>query len=178
MYSEETKRNNEHVWASIFIHEINKQHHFDYVLVPERGEDSPVDMYAVSDSGNLPQLQLQLTYAVELPFIAYEQAVSADYTKHPTIVAIERKYEKLTRQGTDLGELIIVVQGYMNHESALRVFADPAFDKYKKYPFQGIYYAAPAMMSEDPDESLQEGYIVAIKDAFTVYTISGTVTNE
>ncbi len=171
MYSEDTKRNNEHVWASIFVHEINRQHGFDYNLVPERGEESPVDMYAVSEGGKFPQLQLQLTHAVELPFMAYEQPVSADYTKHPTIEAIERKYGKLQRQGEDLSRLILVVQGYMNHNTAHMVFADKVFEKYKTYPFKGIYYSAPAMMSGDGNslgvpESLQEGYIVAIKDAF------------
>ena len=166
MDSEETKRNNEHVWASIFMHEINEQHGFDYKLVPERGEESPVDMYAVSESGQFPQLELQLTHAVELPFMAYEQPITADYTKHPTIDAIERKYDKLQRQGADLSRLILVIQGYMNHEAALTVFGDKVFNKYKTYPFKGIYYAAPAMMSGDTDESLQEGYIVAIKDAF------------
>lgn len=166
MYSEETKRNNEHIWASIFVHEINLQYNFDYNLVPERGEESPVDMYAVSESGEYPQLELQLTHAVELPFMAYEQPISADYTKQPTIDAIERKHEKLERQGIDLSRLILVIQGYMNHEAAALVFADPDFEKYKNYLFKGIYYSAPAMMSGDTDESLQEGYIVAIKDAF------------
>ena len=167
MYSEETKRNNEHVWASIFVHEINQQHGFDYTLVPERGEESPVDMYAVSDSGKFPRLELQLTHAVELPFMAYEQPISADYTKHPTIEAIERKYTKLERQHADLSRLILVIQGYMNHDAARTVFADKVFDKYKSYPFKGIYYTAPAMMSGDTDESLQEGYTIAIKDAFS-----------
>lgn len=166
MYEEETKRNNEHVWASVFVTEINKQHHFDYKLIPERGENSPVDMYAVSESGKLPQLQLQLTHAVELPFMAYEEPISADYTKHPTVEAIERKYEKLERQGADLSNLILVVQGYMNYETALTVFADKTFKKFKDYLFQGIYYSAPAMLSGDTQESLQEGYIIAIKDAF------------
>ncbi len=166
MYEEETKRNNEHIWASVFINEINRQHHFDYTLVPERGEDSPVDMYAVSESGKFPKLQLQLTHAVELPFMAYEAPIAADYTKHPTMEAIERKHEKLERQGANLGELILVVQGYMNQDTARTVFSDRAFKKFKHYPFQGIYYAAPAMMSGDTDESLQKGYIVAIKDAF------------
>ena len=170
MYDEETKRNNEHIWASVFINEINKQYNFDYNLVPERGENSPIDMYAVSESGKFPQLQLQLTHAVELPFMAYEAPISADYTKHPTVEAIERKYEKLQRQGADLSKLILVIQGYMNHDTANTVFADSTFHKYKKYPFQGIYYSAPAMLSGDVDnaqEPLQEGYVVAIKDAFS-----------
>ena len=166
MYNEETKRNNELIWASVFIAEINKQHGLDYVLVPERGENSPVDMYAVSRSDRAPQLQLQLTHAVELPFMAYEKPVSAHYTKHPTIEAIERKYEKLTHQGVDLAKLILVIQGYMNHETAEIVFADEVFAKYRSYLFKGIYYVAPSMMSGDTDESLQEGYVVAIKDAF------------
>ncbi len=166
MYNEETKRNNEHVWASVFVHEINRQYGFDYTLVPERGEESPVDMYAVSAGAHLPQLAMQLTHAVELPFIAYETTTSADYTKHPTIDAIERKFEKLQRQGANLSELILIVQGYMNKESATKVFAEPVFNRYKKYPFQGIYYVAPPMMSGDTNESLQKGFIIPIKDAF------------
>lgn len=166
MYTEETKRNNEHVWASVFVAEINQQHGFDYTLVPERGENSPIDMYAVSESGKFPQLQLQLTHAVELPFMAYEHTTTANYTRQPTIDAIERKCEKLQRQGADLSQLILIVQGYMNHHIAKTVFTDPVFDKMKDYDFAGIYYVAPPMMSGDTKESLQEGYIVPIKDAF------------
>lgn len=169
MYSEETKRNNEFVWASVFVSSINDSYGFDYTLVPERGEQSPVDMYAVSHSGKLPQLKLQLTHAVELPFIAYEEAAKgANYTKQPTIEAIERKYEKLHRQGADLSELILVIQGYMNHDTAHAVFSDKDFDKYAQYPFAGIYYVAPSMMSGDTEESVQEGYAIAIKDAFSL----------
>lgn len=167
MNGQESKRNNEHIWASVFVNEINRQHNFDYFLVPERGENSPVDMYAVSKSEKFPQLALQLTHAVELPFMAYQEPVAADYTKHPTVEAIERKHHKLVHQGENLNKLILIVQGYMNHDTARTVFADPSFEKFRNYSFQGIYYVAPAMMSGDTDESLQEGYIVAIKDAFS-----------
>ncbi|HEX3095944.1 MAG TPA: hypothetical protein VHQ20_02375 [Patescibacteria group bacterium] len=166
MDSEQNKRNDEHVWASVFVQAINDQYGFDYYLVPERGEDSPVDLYCVSESRNLPQLELQLTHAVELPFMAYEETADVNYTEQPTIEAIERKFEKLTGQGEDLSKLILVVQGYMSHKTATKVFTDSIFDKYKHYPFQGIYYAAPSMMSGDTDESFQTGYIIAIKSAF------------
>lgn len=166
MYSEETKRNNELVWASVFIHEINEQNQFDYTLVPERGEESFVDLYAVSQSHKWATLKLQLTYAVELPFIAYEQPSSADYSGKPTMEAIERKFHKLSHQEVDMSDLILVIQGYMNRQTAEKVFAAQEFDKYLSYPFKGIYYVAPAMMSADTDESLQEGFIVPIKGAF------------
>lgn len=167
MYSEETKRNNELVWASVFIHEINKQNNFDYKLVPERGENSPVDVYGVSESGKFPQLELQLTHAVELPFVAYEEPhKGADYTKQPTIDAIERKHEKLTRQGADLSRLILIIQGYMNEETADLVFKDSVFEKFVNYEFKGIYYVTPLMVSGDTKESLQEGFIIPIKGAF------------
>jgi hypothetical protein len=166
MYVEETKRNNELVWASVFASEINRIHGFDYTLVPERGEDSPVDVYAVSKSKKYPQLQLQLTHAVELPFMAYEEAQNADYTKKPTLDAINRKCEKLKRQGADLTKLILVIQGYMNEETAHAVFADPDFEPIKDYDFAGIYYASPPMLSEDTHESLQDGFIITLKSAF------------
>ena len=166
MYTEETKRNNELVWASVFASEINKQHGFDYTLVPEHGENSTVDVYAVSKSHKFPQLQLQLTHAVELPFIAYEEVDKANYTKQPTIEAIERKCEKLQRQGADLSKLILIIQGYMNPEAAAIVFADPDFEPMKKYEFAGIYYVSPPMLSEDTSESLQDGFIITIKNAF------------
>jgi hypothetical protein len=166
MLGEEHKRNDEYVWSSIFCSELNKIYGFDYTLHPEHNEDSPIDMNLASLSGKYPQLEVQLTHAVELPFIALESHDSADYSGRPTIEAIERKYEKLTRQGADLTRLILLVQGYMSHEAAIKAFADPAFEKYRSYPFKGIYYSAPAMMSGDTLESLQEGYIIAIKDAF------------
>ena len=102
---------------------------------------------------------------MELPFISYEQPTTADYSKQPTIDAIERKFEKLTHQGVDLSNLILIIQGYMNKDTATIVFADESFEKYRAYPFKGIYYVSPAVMSGDTDESLQDGYIVAIKDA-------------
>jgi hypothetical protein len=166
MYAEETKRNNEHVWASVFVHEINQQNNFDYTLVPERGENSPVDLYAVSPSKQFPDLKLQLTHAVELPFMAYEKSAQANYTKQPTIDAIEHKHKKLLRKGADLSSLILIVQVYMNHETAAAVFADKVFEKFENYPFKGIYYVAPAMMSADTNESVQEGFIIPIKGAF------------
>lgn len=167
MFVPETKKNDEHVWASVFVTSINQDHGFDYTLIPERGEDSPVDMYAVSKSGKYPKLSLQLTYAVELPFIAYETPQTANYTRQPTIDAIDRKYEKLTRQGAELSNLILVVQGYMNLETAKATFADEQFLKYKDYPFAGIYYVVPPMFSDESDESLQDGLVMEIKDAFT-----------
>lgn len=170
MYNEETKRNNELVWASVFAHQINQQYDFDYQLVPEHGENSPVDIYMVSKSDAHPQMALQLTHAVELPFIAYDdEAASANYTKQPTIDAIERKHEKLLHQHIDLSQLILVIQGYMNKETAEQVFADSSFKKFKKYEFAGIYYVAPPMLSSEDggaNESLQDGYIVPIKSAF------------
>lgn len=166
MLIDETKRNNELVWASVFAHEINKQFDFDYTLVPEHGENSPVDIYAVSKSKQFPQLQLQLTHAVELPFVAYEEVDKADYSKKPTLDAIERKCEKLKRQGVDLGKLILIIQGYMNQETASAVFADPEFEPIKNYDFAGIYYVSPPMLSEDTHESLQDGFVVTIKNAF------------
>ncbi len=167
IYSEETKRNNELVWASVFVNEINKLHGYDYVLIPERGENTPVDIFAVSKVGKMPQLQLQLTHAVELPFMAYEQGVSANYTKQPTVDAIERKREKLESQDVDLSKIVLIVQGYMNEETAKQVFLeDHFFNKFKEYGFLGIYYVAPSMMSGETQEALQDGYIIPIKDAF------------
>lgn len=170
MYAQETKKNDEHVWASVFVSEINYDYSFDYTLVPERTEESPVDMYMVSKSSKLPKLSLQLTHAVELPFVAYETPQTANYSKQPTIDAIERKYEKLTRQGVDLSKLILVIQGYMNLETAKATFADEQFLKYKDYPFAGIYYVVPPMFSGDTDETLQDGLVLEIKNAFEKLT--------
>jgi hypothetical protein len=166
MLAEITKKNDEQVWASVFVASINQDYGFDYTLVPERTEESPVDMYAVSKSEKFPKLSLQLTHAVELPFIAYETPQTANYSKQPTVDAIERKYEKLTRQRAKLEELILVVQGYMNLEMAKATFADEDFLKYRAYPFAGIYYVVPPMFSGESDETLQDGLVMEIKDAF------------
>lgn len=166
MQAEQYKKNDEHVWASIFVHSINQDYGFDYTLVPERTEESPVDMYAVSKSEKFPTLNLQLTHAVELPFVAYEGPQTANYSRQPTIDAIERKFEKLTRQGVDLGTLVLIIQGYMNLETAKATFGDEVFMKYKDYPFKGIYYVVPPMFSDETDETLQEGLVMEIKNAF------------
>jgi hypothetical protein len=167
MLAEETKKNDEHVWASVFVASINQDYNFDYTIVPERTEESPIDMYAVSKSGKYPTLSLQLTHAVELPFIAYETPQTANYSRQPTIDAIERKYEKLSRQGVDLSKIILVVQGYMNLETAKATFADDHFLKFQQYPFAGIYYVVPPMFSGESDETLQDGLVMEIKNAFT-----------
>ncbi len=103
---------------------------------------------------------------MELPFIAYETPQTANYSKQPTVDAIERKYEKLTRQRAKLEDLILVVQGYMNLEMAKATFADEDFLKYRDYPFAGIYYVVPPMFSGESDETLQDGLVMEIKDAF------------
>ncbi len=167
MGTELVKRDDEYIWASIFVNQINQEYGFDYILVPESGENSPIDMYVESKSGEFEELKLQLTHAIELPFIAYESSESADFSKKPTIDAIERKNEKLSKQGINLNELILVVQGYMDIETAQITFADEAFEKYQHYDFKGIYYVAPPMMSDDTNESLQDGLVIAIKNAFS-----------
>lgn len=160
------KKNNEYVWAEVFIDFINKKYSSDYTIEPELGESSPIDMYAISKSGKFPQLNLQLTHAVEVPFVAVQKHEDVDYSKHPTIEAIEHKLKKLTHQGADLGQIILVIQGYMNQELANEVFTHKAFDKFKTYPFAGIYYVAPPMISAETNELMQDGVVVVIKDYF------------
>ncbi len=160
------KKNNELVWAAVFIDWLNNEYDSDYKIEPELGENSPVDMHAVSHTGKFPHLDLQLTYAIELPFVALESGDSSDLTGQPTIEAIERKYQKFLEQGTDMGEIVLVIQGYMKKAIANKVFNDSHFTKYKQYPFKGIYYVSPPMISEETGEHLQMGYVKSIKDAF------------
>ncbi len=160
------KKNNEYVWAEVFIDFINKKHSADYTIEPELGESSPVDMYAISKSGKFPQLNLQLTHAVEVPFVAVQKHEDVDFSNHPTIEAIEHKTQKLTNQGADLSQIVLVVQGYMNQELADNVFDQEVFTKFKNYPFAGIYYVAPPMISAETNELMQDGVVVAIKDYF------------
>ena len=40
------------------------------------------------------------------------------------------------------------------------------FLKFKDYPFAGIYYVVPPMFSGESDETLQDGLVMEIKDAF------------
>lgn len=165
--NENIKKNNEHVWAAVFVHEINRFHKTDYYIEPEWSEFSPVDMHVVSKSGKHPHLDLQLTYAIELPFVAVDdESKTLDATRKPTIEAIEKKYQKYSEQGTDMTHLILVIQGYMKKSVANKVFNDPEFTKYKKFPFKGIYYVSPPMISEETNEHLQSGYVKAIKEAF------------
>lgn len=160
------KKNNEYVWAEIFIAHINKLYNADYLILPEMTEHSPVDMYAVSRSGNFPKMNLQLTHAVEVPFVALQEHMKVDYSKDPTIDAIEHKRQKLTEQGADLSKIILVIQGYMNTELAKEVFTSEVFGKFNGYPFAGIYYVAPPMVSAETNELMQDGVVVPIKDFF------------
>jgi hypothetical protein len=159
------KKNTELVWASVFVGYLNEEFGFDYTVEPDYEEKSMVDMRAVSISGNHPTLDMQLTFAVEMPFIAFEPT-DHDYTKKPTQEAIDRKLAKCEARGIDCKYLILIVQGYMNRAHAKQAFADSSFKKYAHYPFRGIYYVSPPMKSGETFESLQEGMVVPIKKAF------------
>lgn len=161
-----TKKNSEFVWASAFVNHVNRQQGTNYKIVPELEENSPVDMHLVCEACHDKHLDLQLTHAVEVPFVALQEHMDVDYSKQPTMDAIERKKEKLEQQRADLGNIILVIQGYMNAGLAEKVFADKAFAKYKEYPFAGIYYVSPAMMSGETEEFVQDALVVPIKDYF------------
>lgn len=157
------KKNNEYVWASIFVKYLNSAFQTNYKLVPEMEESSPIDMHVVADDGKSPHLDLQLTHAIEVPFVALEAHTDVDYSKQPTIDAIERKLAKLTKQKADLGQIVLIIQGYMNRKSAIKVFADPEFKKFADYPFEAIYYVSPTMIAEETNEAVQDGVVVPIK---------------
>ncbi|MEZ4180390.1 MAG: hypothetical protein R3B41_02680 [Candidatus Doudnabacteria bacterium] len=157
------KKNNETVWAGIFLKYINQALGAEYKLVPELEENSPVDVHLVDPTANFPHLDLQLTHAVEVPFVALEAHTDVDFSKKPTIDAIERKLKKLKTQKADLSKIVLIIQGYMNAESARQVFADSEFEKYKDYPFLGIYYVSPDMYSAETQNEVQSGLVEAIK---------------
>jgi|GEM_PF-1260401 hypothetical protein len=163
---ENTKKNSEFVWASTFVNFINKTHGTNYEITPELGENSPIDMHLECAQCVEQHLDLQLTHAVEVPFVALHEHSAIDYSKQPTIDAIERKKEKLEAQGADLANIILIIQGYMSASQAKEVFKDKTFDKYKKYPFAGIYYVSPPMINGETDEFMQDGNVVAIKEFF------------
>lgn len=166
MKLENIKKNNEFVWASVFVNYLNKERSADYRLEPEYGENSPVDMHVISRGGGLPHLDLQLTHAIEVPFIALEEHMKVDFSNHPTVQAIERKQHRLQEQGANLGKLVLVIQGYMDQKLADQVFNSKFKEQFKDSPFMGIYYVAPPMMSDETKEVMQSGVVMAIKDVF------------
>ena len=163
--NETVKKSNEFVWASTFVHYINEKYGFDYEVVPEPREDSPIDMRAISKADMYPELDLQLTYAIETPFIAYPP-VASDFSKEPTLHAIDRKLQRYTEHAISMENLVLIIQGYMSKSAGKKAFADPALQKYAHYPFKGIYYVSPPMVSGDTQESLQSGFVYTIKNAF------------
>jgi hypothetical protein len=163
---ESTKKNSEFVWASTFVNFINKTYGTHYEIIPELGENSPIDMHLECAQCADQHLDLQLTHAVEVPFVALHEHSAIDYSRQPTIDAIDRKKEKLEAQGVDLSSIILIIQGYMSASQAQQVFADKSFDKYKKYPFAGIYYVSPPMIDGETNEFMQEGNVIAIKEFF------------
>lgn len=163
---ENTKKNSEFVWASTFVNHINKTYGTNYEITPELGENSPIDMHLECARCTEQHLDLQLTHAVEVPFVALHEHGAIDYSKQPTMDAIDRKLVKLQAQGAKLDEIILIIQGYMSQAQANEVFADPAFTKYRDYPFAGIYYVSPPMIAAETDEYMQDGVVVAIKEFF------------
>lgn len=161
-----TKKNSEFVWASTFVNYINKTHQTSYEITPELGENSPIDMHLECARCAEQHLDLQLTHAVEVPFVALHEHSAIDYSKQPTMDAIERKKAKLESQGAYLNEIILIIQGYMSQAQASEVFSDEAFKKYRSYPFAGIYYVSPPMIAAETDEYMQDGVVVPIKDFF------------
>ena len=170
------KKNTEYIWTAAFVRDWNSRHGTDYVVVPEYDENSVVDMRAVSPSGAHETLDLQLTYAIEMPFIAYEPT-GLDFTKKPTQEAIDRKLKKFQDRHVDPSDIILIIQGYMNRGNAKVAFADSSFKKYAHYPFKGIYYVSPPMVSGDTNESLQSGLVVPIKDLFKEHASGGANKN-
>ena len=166
MKLENIKKNNEFVWGSAFVNYLNQTRGADYRLEPEYGENSPVDMHVISQSGDLPHLDLQLTHAIEVPFIALQEHMKVDFSNHPTVQAIWRKQNKLQEQGANLSKLVLVIQGYMNQELADQVFNKEFLERFQSSPFMGIYYVAPPMMSAETQESMQSSVVVVIKDVF------------
>lgn len=166
MTFENTKKNSELVWASTFVNYLNKQHKTNYQINPELGENSPIDMHLECPRCTEQHLDLQLTHAVEVPFVALQEHSAIDYSKQPTIDAIERKKEKLLSQGANLQDIILIIQGYMSETQAKRVFADEVFEKYQSYPFAGIYYVSPPMISGETAEYMQDGVVIPIKSYF------------
>ena len=166
--TESVKKNNEYVWASVFVNHINDRYAFDYIVEPQHDENSLIDMWAVSKSNTYPTLNLQLTYAIEVPFVAViKNERIIDYSKQPTEDAIERKLQKFTLRNIPVHNIILIIQGYMDPEAAKDVFADPSLEKYKTYPFQGIYYVTPPMISGETNEYIQKGFVATLKNAFT-----------
>jgi hypothetical protein len=163
--NETIKKSNEYVWASVFVNHINLHYGFDYEVVPEPEEATPVDMRAVSLSLQYPALDLQLTYALETPFVAFPQ-IASDFSKEPTLAAIDKKLEHYRKIGTATEKLILLVQGYMSKTAGKRAFSHPALKRYAHYPFKGIYYVSPPMVSGETNESIQQGFVYTIKDAF------------
>lgn len=165
MFEVSEKKQLEQIWSKVFVAKINEAYGFDYEVVVEPEEMSPVDAMAISKSGIRPDLKLQLTFALETSFIAYPPMAS-DYTKVPTQRAIDKKLKKYSNQQVDMSELVLLVQGYMSHQAAKYSFADASFKDYAHYPFKGIYYVSPPMFSGDTNEQLQGGVLITIKDAF------------
>lgn len=161
-----TKKNSEYVWASTFVNYINQKHGTNYQITPELGENSPIDMHLQCDQCTEQHLDLQLTHAIEVPFVALQEHMPIDYSKQPTLDAIQRKQQKLQDQGADLSQIILIIQGYMNKAQAKQVFNDQEFAKYQNSPFAGIYYVSPPMISGETDEYMQDGLVVPIKDFF------------
>jgi hypothetical protein len=160
------KKRKEYLWTAVFIAHINKQYGFDYVAEIYESEDEPIDTVAVSATATYPKLKFQLTYAVELPFAYKGNEIEPDYSAKPTVEAIERKNEKFQNHHIYMDDIILIVEGYMNEEQARSAFPEELREKYKDYYFQGIYYVAPKMISDDSKEAIQESYVITLKDAF------------
>jgi hypothetical protein len=171
MEDEIPKKDSEQRWAKILSESLNSQKQSDYAVYPELSENAPVDAYLFSPSKKFPTLNLQLTHAVEVPFIAKDEKQSADYTNLPTAEAIERKKNKLIAQGAELAEIVLVIQGYMDFDSAKKSFDSEGFQKYSTFPFKGIYYISPTMLDAADGTEVQHGFALQIKDPFATITL-------
>lgn len=167
MINDKLKKEKEYVWADIFVDHINKEHGFDYVVELYEAEDQPIDALAISARNQFPKLKMQLTYAIEVPFVYNGvKSQSPDYSTKPTEEAIEKKFHKFMHHHIYMHDIILIIEGYMNEEHAKEVFTDEIKKKYGAYLFQGIYYVSPTMKSDETGEVLQSSYIIPLKDAF------------
>ncbi|PSO44630.1 MAG: hypothetical protein BRC22_02235 [Parcubacteria group bacterium QH_9_35_7] len=155
--------NFEITWAKYFVDYINKEFNTDFVAQNNEQQNSDVDVFAVSSSGEFDTLNIQLTQIH--PELFYEQIggrkkfgsevkPTRNYN-HKTEIEkssqMETKIKYLLKEAIDkkqIGyanpeDIVLVLQGYFQVDMVRR-----AIEELKEAPtwnFKGIYYVFPGI---------------------------------
>ncbi len=148
--------------ALILLKHFKTRYSSDYITVKPYNESlnlPDVDVVAVSKSKNFPELNLQLRE--DRKRVPNDILLHFDYGLWQ--FAIKDKTLKYERQGKDVSECVLVIQGLMSQQEAREEIILKR-SQYWNSKFKGIYYVGhPQLTRIGSKMKMEEGFVIPIK---------------